>query len=95
MPGDNSFGGLTVREAGRLGGLVNLAKHGREHFSKIGKQGQRALRKRYPGKASKWGKQGGRPRKPKLCDMGDQETNCKEDADPPLGTDPPPTKYKC
>ena len=54
---------LTVREAGRRGGLALLAKRGKSHFVEIGKKGQETLRKRYPGMASEWGKKGGRPRK--------------------------------
>ena len=73
MFGDNSnYQAISVREAGRRGGLAVLATHGREHFSKIGKQGQKALRERHPGMAREWGKKGGRPKKPNLDDMGDQ-----------------------
>jgi len=55
--------GITVNEAGRRGGLSLLTKRGNNHFSEIGKKGQKALRKRYPSMASIWGKKGGRPRK--------------------------------
>jgi general stress protein YciG len=54
---------ITVNEAGRRGGLSLLAKRGHNHFTEIGKKGQEALRKRYPGMASEWGKKGGRPKK--------------------------------
>ena len=96
MSRDNSYyQAISVREAGRRGGLAVLATHGREHFSKIGKQGQKVLRDRYPGMAGVWGKKGGRPRKPNLEDMRDQgKTKKKEDADPPLSLDPPPPNYK-
>jgi hypothetical protein len=57
---------LTVREAGRLGGLTLLLKHGKSHFTKIGQKGQRVTRAKYPDMASAWGKLGGRPRKPNL-----------------------------
>ena len=51
MFGDNSnYQAISVREAGRRGGLAVLATHGREHFSKIGKQGQKAT----DGKIAKW-----------------------------------------
>ena len=67
---------LTVREAGRLGGLAVLRKRGREFYSEIGRQGQRIVRERYPGMPSVWGKMGGRPRKPTLADiMGEESTN--------------------
>jgi len=54
---------MTVREAGRKGGLALLAKHGSNHFVEIGQKGQKTLRERYPGMASEWGKKGGRPKK--------------------------------
>ncbi|MBA7500410.1 hypothetical protein ES704_03166 [subsurface metagenome] len=58
--------GITVSEAGRKGGLALLRKRGKKHFAEIGKKGQEVLKKRYPGKASEWGKKGGRPRKNNL-----------------------------
>jgi hypothetical protein len=64
---------FTVREAGRLGGLTVLLKHGKAHFIKIGRKGQKAMRAKYPGMASVWGKQGGRPRKFNLdINIGEQ-----------------------
>jgi hypothetical protein len=57
------MGDMTVKIAGRRGGLSLLDKRGRGHFVEIGKKGQETLRKRYPGMASTWGKKGGRPRK--------------------------------
>ena len=62
------MGEITVKEAGRRGGLSLLAKQSNKHFAEIGKKGQEALRKRYPKMASEWGKKGGRPRKEKLID---------------------------
>jgi hypothetical protein len=61
---------ITVYEAGRLGGLTVLHKHGRVFFVEIGRKGQRVTRQKYPGMASTWGKLGGRPRKLHLKDMG-------------------------
>ncbi len=58
--------GITVKEAGRRGGLSLLNKLGHSHFAEIGKKGQEATRKRYPGMATAWGKRGGRPRKNNL-----------------------------
>jgi hypothetical protein len=57
---------LSVRQAGRLGGLSVLNKYGRAHFMKIGKLGQISMRAKYPGMAPEWGSKGGRPKKPKL-----------------------------
>jgi general stress protein YciG len=61
--GMKSMNEITVKEAGRKGGLVLLSKNGRLYFIEIGKKGQATTRKRYPGMASEWGKKGGRPRK--------------------------------
>lgn len=35
------------RDAGRRGGLATLAKHGKDHFAKIGKRGAATFWKRY------------------------------------------------
>jgi len=59
----------TVVEVGRKGGLALVAKRGRFWFAQIGAKGQRALRAKYPDMAQKWGKRGGRPRKPMLSDV--------------------------
>ena len=69
---------LSVREAGRLGGLALLGKYGRGHLSKIGKKGQLAMRAKHAGMASVWGKRGGRPRKPSLpIDVGEKGTKAE------------------
>ena len=54
---------LTVREAGRKGGLAVLKNRGRQFFIEIGVKGQIVMRKKYPHMASEWGKLGGRPKK--------------------------------
>lgn len=58
-----SISEITVKEAGRKGGLALLSKRGTKHFAEIGKKGQEIVKERYPGMASTWGKKGGRPRK--------------------------------
>ena len=58
-------GDISVKEAGRKGGLALLSKRGKKHFVEIGKKGQEEMKKRYPSMASEWGKKGGRPRKRK------------------------------
>jgi general stress protein YciG len=62
---------VTVAEAGRKGGLSTLQRRGRNHFISIGREGQRAMRRKYPNAASEWGKLGGRPKKLSLSDMGE------------------------
>jgi general stress protein YciG len=57
---------MTVKEAGRRGGLSLLSRRGTKHFAEIGKKGQETMKKLYPGMASTWGKKGGRPRKNNL-----------------------------
>ena len=64
-------GVLTVQEAGRRGGLKVRVKYGRSFFSDIGRKGQKAMRAKYPEKASEWGKMGGRPAKPSLDEIGE------------------------
>ena len=56
-------GEMTIKDAGRKGGLALLHKRGKKHFAEIGKKGQEMMKKRYPGMASTWGKKGGRPRR--------------------------------
>ena len=57
------MGEMTVREAGRRGGLAVLKNRGRAFFVEIGHKGQAEMRSRYPNMAAEWGKKGGRPRK--------------------------------
>jgi len=57
---------LTVAEAGKRGGLKLLETRGRNYFVAIGKKGQAIMRQKYPSMANRWGKLGGRPRKPTL-----------------------------
>jgi hypothetical protein len=66
---------LTVRQAGRRGGLALLQKKGRPFFAQIGRKGQLELRQKYPGMASVWGKLGGRPKKPSLTSMGEESNS--------------------
>lgn len=54
---------LTVRQAGRRGGLAVLKNRGRQFFIEIGTKGQVVMRQKYPNMASEWGKLGGRPKK--------------------------------
>lgn len=61
--------GISVNEAGRRGGLAVFRHRGRRFFAEIGRKGQRAMRARYPNMAQKWGKLGGRPKKPKLKEV--------------------------
>lgn len=60
---------MTVRDAGRKGGLSCLRNHGRGFFAEIGRKGQSVMRARHPDKAREWGRLGGRPRKPTLEDI--------------------------
>ncbi len=62
---------ITVAEAGRRGGLSVLRKRGREFYAQIGRKGQKTMRGKYPNMASIWGRQGGRPKKNSLDDLGE------------------------
>lgn len=63
---------ISVVEAGRIGGLTVLRTRGPQFYSKIGRKGQEAMRRKHPDMASEWGKKGGRPRKATLAkNMGE------------------------
>lgn len=64
---------ITVSEAGRLGGLETLRRHGRQHFVTAGRQGQEVIAHYYTSEDRRhWGSLGGRPRRRKLADMGEK-----------------------
>jgi len=66
-------GSLTVRDAGRLGGLTTLARHGLDHYREAGRKGQAKLAIRF-GRAQRrrWGAMGGRPRRIALAHAGEK-----------------------
>lgn len=66
---------ITVRQAGRRGGLAVLSSRGKQFFVEIGKKGQVAMRGKYPGMASEWGKKGGRPQKSNLEEIMRESRN--------------------
>ncbi len=69
MPSDDATT-LSVRQAGRRGGLATLRKHGLDHLRAAGRKGAASVRARYDrGNFVEWGKRGGRPRKPTLAKM--------------------------
>ena len=64
---------ITVSEAGRLGGLETLRRHGRQHFVAAGRHGQKAIAQHYTTEdRQRWGSLGGRPRRVRLADMGEE-----------------------
>jgi hypothetical protein len=66
-------GSITVHEAGRLGGLETLRRHGRQHFVAAGRCGQEVIAQYYTREDRRhWGSLGGRPRRRKLVDMGEK-----------------------
>lgn len=64
---------ITASEAGRRGGLATLKNQGREHFKKIGKKGGNRTAELYHDLLSKFGKKGGRPRRPALDEYMEEE----------------------
>ena len=64
---------LNVREAGRKGGLATFQLLGRSHFAQIGRRGQLSLRQKHPSMAREWGRKGGRPRKLRLKEVGEEQ----------------------
>jgi hypothetical protein len=64
---------ITVSDAGRIGGLETLRRHGRQHFVAAGRRGQEVVAHYYTAEdRRRWGSLGGRPKKPKLADMGEK-----------------------
>jgi len=64
---------ITVSEAGRLGGLETLRRHGRQHFVTAGHRGQEVITHHYTTEdRRRWGTLGGRPKKPRLADVGEK-----------------------
>lgn len=62
---------ITVSEAGRLGGLETLRRHGRQHFVTAGRRGQEVIVQHYTTRdRRRWGSLGGRPRRVRLADTG-------------------------
>ena len=62
---------ITVSEAGRLGGLETLRRHGRQHFVTAGRCGQEVIARYYTTEDRRhWGSLGGRPKRLRLADMG-------------------------
>lgn len=56
--------GISVKQAGHLGGIKTAGLHGRIHFVIAGKRGQQVFAQRYSTEdRSRWGKLGGRPKK--------------------------------
>lgn len=54
----------TTRQAGRLGGLTTLSRHGILFYREIGRKGQSSFTAKYTTEdRRRWGKLGGRPRK--------------------------------
>ena len=67
---------MSVREAGRLGGLQTLRRRGREHFINAGRLGQDSMSRIYTSEdRRRWGRLGGRPRKNRLVFTGEEGTN--------------------
>jgi len=66
-------GCITVSQAGRLGGLETLRRHGRYHFVRAGRLGQQVIAHHYTTEDRRhWGSLGGRPRKLRLANMGEK-----------------------
>ena len=64
---------ITVREAGRLGGLTTLSRYGIKHYREAGRKGQTSFAaKSTPDQRQQWGKLGGRPPKKRYQIAGEK-----------------------
>ena len=57
---------ISVREAGRRGGIVTRERHGVEFYRQIGGKGGESTKRLYSHLFSELGKRGGRPKRPAL-----------------------------
>jgi general stress protein YciG len=65
---------ISVREAGRRGGIVTRERHGVEFYRQIGSKGGGSTKKLYSHLFSELGKKGGRPKRPALNEsMGGED----------------------
>ena len=63
---------ITVKEAGRRGGIATRDRRGVEFLRQIAKKGGETTKIRYGHLFSEFGRRGGRPRRPSLEDMGEK-----------------------
>ena len=56
--------GISVREAGRRGGIATRDRHGIEFYRQIGAKGGESTKKLYAHLFTEFGKKGGRPSRP-------------------------------
>lgn len=65
--------GITCQEAGRRGGAATRDRHGVEFLRKIAKKGGETTKRRYGHLFSEFGRRGGRPKRPNLESVGEQD----------------------
>jgi general stress protein YciG len=63
-----SFGQITVKQAGQRGGRATLENQGVDFFRKIGRKGGQRTAELYSKLLKEFGKKGGRPRRPALTE---------------------------
>ena len=64
---------ISVREAGRRGGIATRDRHGIEFYRQIGARGGESTKKLYAHLFSEFGKKGGRPKRPTLSELVGEE----------------------
>ena len=58
--------GISVKEAGKRGGIATRDRHGVEFYRQIGARGGEITKRRWGHLFGQFGKKGGRPRRPNL-----------------------------
>jgi len=61
-----------ARQLGQRGGATTRDRHGVDFYRQIGARGGETTKKRWCHLFSQFGKKGGRPRRPSLEDMGEE-----------------------
>jgi len=75
MSSENLDESISVKTAGRKGGLTTLNRHGRKHFIQAGKKGQKIIKSKYTQyDRRRWGALGGRPQR-KHVNLGEETKN--------------------
>ena len=64
---------ISVREAGRRGGIATRDRHGIEFYRQIGARGGESTKKFYAHLFSEFGKKGGRPKRPTPSELVGEE----------------------
>jgi general stress protein YciG len=76
----NSEEEISVKAAGRRGGMTTRDRYGSDFYRRIGKMGGERTRELYAELLKEFGRRGGRPRRPTLDEYMGEEAGEKKEA---------------